>query len=85
MNIWQQIANGTCANRTCNLANASCCVGTELMHVKTVPNDIAPGAKTVIDVAQALKPLGAAFHRHLLLVQLALTPTVSTASCERSF
>ena len=57
----------------------------ELMHVKTVLRNVAPAAKTMVDVARALKPLEAAFPRLSFLLQLALTLPVSTASCERTF
>ena len=57
----------------------------EIMYVKGALQDIAPDAKTMLDVLRALKPLKAAFPRVIKLIQLALTLPVSTASCERSF
>lgn len=57
----------------------------ELLHTKNVLLDLAPQAKTIVDVANALTPLKAAFPRVIALLQLTLTLPVSTASCERSF
>jgi len=55
----------------------------ELLHTKNVLLDLAPQAKTVVDVANALTLLKAAFPRVIALLQLTLTLPVSTASCER--
>ena len=58
---------------------------TELSHTKNILRDLAPQAKTVLDVVNALIPLKSAFQRVKALLQLAFTLPVSTASRERSF
>ena len=57
----------------------------ELLHAKAIFSNIAPSAKTLLQAANALRPLTAAFPTLLTLYQLALTLPISTASCERSF
>ena len=52
---------------------------------KSVCHDLAPHAKTVMNAANALRSLKAAFPRVLALLQLALAPPTSTTLCEVSF
>ena len=58
------------------LEHACTCAGdflTELAHAGSVVLDIAPNARTMLDVVNALRPPRAAFPRDLKLFQLALT------------
>ena len=50
----------------------------EMIHARTMIRDIAPGTKTITDVARTLKPLTLAFPTLLLLLKLALTLPVGS-------
>jgi hAT family C-terminal dimerisation region len=65
--------------------NCSADFVSEMKHATIVLYNLAPDAARMLDAAIVLRQLQAAFPRVRELFQIALTSSVSTASCKRSF